>query len=162
MGVENNMQTILSNPVYAWLAFGALLIVFEAFTAPGLGIFLGGLGAIGTGLLVEGGVIGIDNIPLQAAAFFGLTAFWAVALWKPLMKFRAGKNKNTSSYSDVVGGTATVAEDGLTRGKTGQVKWSGTLMNAELDESSAVSELPAGALVTIKSVSGNVFKVVPK
>lgn len=156
------MQTLLSNPVYAWLTFGALLIVFEAFTAPGLGIFLGGLGAICTGLLVEGGVIAADNIPLQAASFFGLTVIWALALWKPLMKFRAGKNKNASGYSDVVGGVATVAEGGLTRGKTGQVKWSGTLMNAELDDSSVVNELPAGTQVEIKSVSGNIFKVTPK
>lgn len=157
------MQALFSNPVYTWLAFGALLIAFEAFTAPGLGIFLGGLGAIFTGILIKANIIGTDDIALQFACFFALTAFWAVTLWKPLMKFRSGgKNKKSSGYNDIVGGTAIVNEGGLKRGGTGQVKWSGTLMSAEIDDAATVSELPAGAQVTITSVSGNVFKVIPK
>lgn len=160
---ENDMQTLFSNPVYTWLAFGALLIAFEAFTAPGLGIFLGGLGAICAGILIKAGVVGTDDIAMQFACFFAFTAFWAVVLWKPLMKFRSGgKNKTTEGYSDIIGSSAVVGDAGLKRGEPGQVKWSGTLMSAELDDSAAVKELPAGAQVTIKSVSGNVFKVIPK
>lgn len=157
------MDTLLGNPVYIWLAFGAALIAFEALTTPGLGIFLGGLGAICTAVLVQTGVIAIDALALQWACFFGLTIVWAIILWRPLMKFRiSGKQGKSPGFSNMVGDTVIVGERGLKRGETGQVTWSGTVMNAELDETAPVNALSAGAKVEIKSVSGNILKVTPK
>lgn len=155
------MGVILSNPVYIWLAAGALLIAFEALTAPGLGIFLGGLGAITTGIFIEAGYIAPDEATMQFASFFGFTTLWAIILWRPLIKFRSSKG-SASSYSDTVGGIAIVGGEGLKRGETGQVIWSGTHMNAVLEDSAPVDSLPAGTSVIIKSVSGNTFTVTPK
>src|SRR5262249_49812474 len=159
---RSNMEILFGNPVYAWLAAGAFLIVFEALTMPGLGIFLGGLGAVCTAILIQAGIVGSDATALQFACFFGLTTVWAIVLWRPLMKFRTGgKNAKADGYNDMVGGIAVVGERGLKRGEVGQVTWSGTVMNAELDSSSSVDTVSAGVQVVIKSVSGNLLKVSP-
>jgi membrane protein implicated in regulation of membrane protease activity len=157
------METLLSHPAELWLGFGAFLIVFEAVTMPGLGLFLAGIGAFCTGLLVKAGITSEGALGAQVAWFFGLTALWTAVLWKPLLKFRMnGRHHDGIELNNMVGGTATVGEHGLARGRTGQVTWSGTLMNAELEASAAVESLPAGALVVIKSVSGTTLTVIPK
>jgi membrane protein implicated in regulation of membrane protease activity len=157
------METLLSHPAEIWLGLGAFLIVFEAITMPGLGLFLGGIGALCTGLLVKAGIASEAALGAQVAWFFGLTTLWTAALWKPLLKFRMkSRRKGGIELNNMVGGTATVGEHGLERGRTGQVTWSGTLMNAELEASAAVESLPAGALVVIKSVSGTTLTVIPK
>ncbi len=156
------METLLNNQAYLWLTFGALLVLFEAVTAPGLGIFLGGLGAICTGIIIESGLVPADATPLQFACFFGFTTIWAIALWRPLLKFRAGKGKGSAGFNIMVGETATVGERGLRRGEMGQVLWSGTVMNAEIDDAAKADFLPAGSHVIIKSVSGNILRVEPK
>ena len=157
------METLLSHPAEFWLGFGAFLIVFEAITMPGLGLFLGGIGALCTGLLVKAGIADEGALSAQVAWFFGLTTFWAAVLWKPLLKFRMRSwHKGGIELNNMVGGTATVGEHGLARGGIGQVTWSGTLMNAELEAQAPVESLPAGALVVIKSVSGTTLTVIPK
>lgn len=157
------MQELMGDPVYVWLVFGAALILFEAFTAPGLGLFLVGLGALCTGIVIESGLLADSATALQFVSFFSFTIAWAVLLWKPLVKFRAkGKGKNAREFNNMVGDSAVVAGNGLKRGETGQVLWSGTVMNAEIDDSVQVDALLAGAQVEIKSVSGNKLKVIPK
>ena len=157
------METLLGHPAEFWLGLGAFLIVFEAITMPGLGVFLAGIGALCTGLLVKAGIVDEGALGAQAAWFFGLTTFWAAVLWKPLLKFRMkSRNKDGIELNNMVGGTATVGEHGLARGRIGQVTWSGTLMNAELEALAPVESLPAGALVVIKSVSGTTLTVIPK
>jgi membrane protein implicated in regulation of membrane protease activity len=157
------METLLSNPTGFWLGLGAFLIVLEAITMPGLGLFLAGIAALCTGLLVKAGIVDEGALGAQVAWFFGLTTFWAAVLWKPLLKFRMKRgHKDGIELNNMVGGTATVGEHGLRRGRIGQVTWSGTLMNAELEASVPVESLPAGALVVIKSVSGTTLTVIPK
>ncbi|MGH6836499.1 MAG: NfeD family protein [Methylocella sp.] len=157
------METLLSHSAYFWLGLGAFLIVFEAITTPGLGLFLAGIGALCTCLLVKAGIADERALGAQVAWFFGLTTFWTAVLWKPLLKFRmSSKHKDGIELNNMVGGTATVGKDGLERGQIGQVTWSGTLMNAELEASALVESLPAGALVVIKSVSGTTLTVIPK
>ncbi len=157
------MDALSSHVSYIWLIAGAILIIFEAATVPGLGIFLGGLGAICTGILIEAGYIDASSSGAQFACFLALTAFWALVLWKPMLKFRGGiKGKHHAELDNVVGGSAIVDERGLKRGETGQVLWSGTVMKAELDDSTNIDSLSAGSHVTIKSISGTTFKVIPK
>lgn len=157
------VETLLSNPGYLWLTFGALLIVLEVATVPGLGLFLGGLGALCTGILIAAGWIDMAATALQFTAFFAFTIAWTLALWKPLMKFRTSSKSGTTKFNNMVGDTAVVhGERGLRRGETGQVSWSGTLMNAQLDKHAQVDALEAGAQVEIKAVSGNTLTVIPK
>jgi membrane protein implicated in regulation of membrane protease activity len=157
------VEALLSHSAYLWLALGAALIAVEAATVPGLGLFLGGLGALCTGIMVESGGVTDENAALQFACFFGFTTLWTALLWKPLMKFRQGSaQEKDREIGNVVGENAIVGEAGLKRGDTGQVRWSGTLVSAELDASADVEFLPAGSHVTITSGSGTTFTVKPK
>ena len=65
------METLLSNPTYFWLGLGAFLFVFEELTMPGLGLFLAGIGALCTSLLVKAGTIDEGALGAQVAWFFG-------------------------------------------------------------------------------------------
>ena len=154
---------VFSDPANLWLAAGAALIAFEAFTAPGLGLFLAGFGAFCAALLTKAGVVDPANIPAQFAWFFGTTALWTVVLWKPLRKFRTGRRHGGDAIqnNNLVGNTAVVARGGITPGGTGQVHWSGTLMQAELD-ASAPRALSEGEKVHIHAVTGNTLKVTPQ
>ena len=65
------METLLSNPTGFWLGLGAFLIVLEAITMPGLGLFLAGIAALCTGLLVKAGIVDEGALGAQVAWFFG-------------------------------------------------------------------------------------------
>ena len=158
------MEEFFSNPVNVWLAAGALIIAVEAFTAPGLGFFLGGLGALCTALVIKSGLVGETSIGAQFAWFFGITVGWAAALWKPLQKYRMHRKSRGSQEvktNNLIGEIVTVAQGGLRRGEVGQVIWSGTVMNAEL-ESPHAQDLPQGAKAQVHSISGNILRVTPK
>ncbi len=157
------METVFANPVTCWLAAGALLIAVEAFTMPGLGLFLGGIGALFTAICIEAGWILPESTLAQFACCFGITAGVTAALWRPLKKFRMrGKHKQSIELNNMVGQTAIVASGGLRGDMPGQVSWSGTLMNAQLVHGDAASLLPEGTPVIIRSVSGTTVHVVPK
>lgn len=157
------MEEILREPVNAWLAAGAFIIAFEAFTVPGLGLFLGGLGALCTALLIKAGVVKETSTAAQFAWCFGVTVGWALLLWKPLQKYRLKRRaRNTEvKTNNLIGEIVIVGEGGLKQGEVGQVIWSGTVMNAEL-ESSHAHDLPQGAKAQVHSVSGNILKVTPR
>lgn len=152
-------MSILDNPVYIWLIVGFLLIVIEVLITPGVGLFLAGMGSICTSFVILERIISPDDYLTQFACFFGFTIVWTAALWKVVKKWRTGKGTH---YSNIIGSVATVGQAGLKHGIRGQVVWSGTLMNAELDKNSPVDSLPAGALVEIREVSGNILRVIPK
>lgn len=154
------------NAVTMWLLIGAGFIVAEVLTAPGLGIFLFGLGSMCTALVVQLGIVAEESITAQCAWAFALTVMWGIALWKPLKNFRsAGKNKispeDRKDHSDIVGTMATVGRNGLKKGINGQAMWSGTLMTARLDEHSAEDFVEEGTQVRVHSVDGTTLIVQP-
>ncbi len=158
-----NMEILLNNPVYMWLAFGAALILIEVFTVPGLGLFLGGIGAITTGILITVKLIDANNIIEQISCFFGVTTITTIILWRTIKKFRIRQaHKNPIQLNNMVGATAIIGKDGLKKDQLGQAHWSGTIMNAILDAQSKVDFLPADSQVTIKSVTGTTLIVIEK
>ncbi|MFZ4125790.1 MAG: NfeD family protein [Rickettsiales bacterium] len=142
-------------PSIYWLIAGAAFLALEAFGLPGIGLLFVGLGALGTAITIEIGIVGAEDYVMQCAAFFITSAAFAIVLWKRLKAWRIGKEP---SYSNIVGDTAIVGKDGLTRGKEGIVHWSGTQMRASLapEAADAISE---GAHVTITAVKGNIVSV---
>lgn len=140
-----------------WLIAGALMLALEAFGLPGIGFLFAGLGAILVGVTIESGLVGIENYVAQCAVFFVFTSIFAVLLWKKIKGWRL--NPKADEYQNMIGDTAIIALSGLQKNARGQVRWSGTLMAAELDASEPAQGLAEGAVVKIVAVKGNVLYV---
>ncbi len=143
----------LQNINHLWLIAGAVLVIFEFFIAPGVGFLFAGLGAITVGALLQAGLI--NEQIWQWIIFLAATLVWLLVLYKPLARFKMSKDHKP--FSDMVGRKA-ILVNSLLPGETGQVKWSGTLMNARLDPSVKES-IAGGAEVVITHVEGNVVLV---
>ncbi len=130
-----------------WLMAGAVLIGLEIMVLPGIGALFSGLGALTVGAALIAGVI--ETQIAQFTVFFLATGLWTVILWKPLKAFIKGKG---TGFDDMVGSTAVVYGNPLEKGKKGQVRWSGTIMNCQLD-SEETETLDVGSDVTIAKVS---------
>jgi len=146
---------------YLWLIAGMVLVALEVLTAPGIGLVFGGLAAIIVGVVIETGAIDQANHAAQFACWFALTCLTGFLLWKPMKNWRM-KSRHSGDYNNMAGGTATVCDGDLVRGKTGKAKWSGTVMNAEIDSSSSVDKIENGQLAEIVSVEGITLKLRPK
>ncbi len=144
-----------------WLIAGAALMALEAFGIPGIGLFFAGLAAIIVGGLVTAEVMGAESYLIQLSLWFGMTVVMAVALWRPMKRWRLNPNSK-DTFSNMVGDTATVQSAPLVKGTPGKVKWSGTTMGAELDPESITTEIPVGSLVEVVEVRGNTLIVRPK
>ncbi len=142
-----------------WLILGTLAVLAEVLAvAPGIGLLFSGLGALCVGLLLYSLPTTDFSLLGQVTWFLGFTVLWAVALWKPLKRWRMPSARG-QTYSNMLGERATVAGDGLRKGETGQVAWSGTIMNAMLAPEVTVTLLPAGATVEIVAVRGTMLIV---
>jgi membrane protein implicated in regulation of membrane protease activity len=147
----------LFTPSVLWLIAGAILLALEAFGLPGIGFLFAGLSAILVGIAVEAGLIGVQEQIIQFAVFFIFASLFAAILWKKLKSWRLRPSQNI--YQNMVGDKAVIVQAGLQKGAQGTVRWSGTLMQAEIDVSETAQALPKDTLVEIISVNGNVLKV---
>ncbi len=151
------METLNFSHGSAWLMIGALLIFLEIAFIQGIGLLFAGLGAICVGAVLTAGMT--KDVTEQFIMFFVFTAIWTGLLWKPLKNFIKGKN---SGYSDMVGSTAIIYGEDLARGKTGSVKWSGTIMNCKLDNNYSSEDIIAlDTEVIITEVSQGILIVRP-
>ncbi len=142
-----------------WLVAGVVFFIAE-MAIPGIGLLFAGCGALTVGMLLNFSLIAVDDNLQQMLAFVIATILWTLVLWKPMQKFRQGKNK--VPYNNIVGETAIVGEKGLHKVNGGDVVWSGAIMKAKLDERTTVEQLEAGRHVIIKEISGNTLIVTPK
>ncbi|MDX1975046.1 MAG: NfeD family protein [Rickettsiales bacterium] len=147
------------NAEFVWLILGVVFIVLEIVGIPGAGFFFAGLGALVAGAFIHIGWVLADNIFGQIIIFGLATAGFAALLWHPLKKLHIGKG--VGGYNNIIGDTAYVGSEGLTKGKDGEVTWSGTIMKAKLAADSVSEQLEAGAPVTIIAVQGNTVTVKP-
>ena len=92
------------NQASFWFALGALALVIE-LAVLGMStiiLFLIGLGALVTGLLVYLGIV--PSGWLAGFAVMGITSFvLGVALWKPLKKYQAAEPPRSGQSSDFIG-----------------------------------------------------------
>lgn len=142
------------SPHAIWFIAGAAMIAIEIFFVPGTGTIFAGLGAITVGAILIAGWI--EEVNAQFILFFLSTAIWAALLWKPLKKLM---NSGDSGYSNMVGNTAVVYGEPLEKGKRGQVKWSGTIMNCEISPQESTDKISPGTDVTITEVSKGILIV---
>ncbi len=143
-----------------WLLAGAIFMALEAFGVPGIGFLFAGLSAIAVGGLMLAGIVEQDAQQLQFTLWFVFTACFALALWKPLKRWRGGDGE-PGNYSNMVGDLATITDMPLRKGHPGKARWSGTTMNAELEAQAPAVEIPVGAMAEIVEVRGTVLILKP-
>lgn len=147
-------------PTYGWLLLGVVLVAVEAFAIPGIGFFFfAGFGALSLSLLLAGGIVGEEAWIAQLAWFCACSAGWALLLWKPLKRWKTSKHSG-EAYHNIIGHKALIV-GALEKGKTGTVRWSGTLMQARLAAESEASMLQEGTEVIITAVEGTTLTVKP-
>ena len=145
---------------YYWLVASMVFLALEAFGISGVGFLFAGLAAVCVGILIELDVISRFDMVEQFATFFGATTVCALLLWKPLKRWYS--NKEGRAYSNIVGTMAKVTSpEGLRKGSLGEVKWSGTTMQAELTMESPKMHIAEGEMVVVVSVKGSKLVVAP-
>lgn len=151
------MDFIYQNPEIIWLFFGTLLVIMEALTIPGVGFLFSGFGAITVGILIALGIISKNNFDWQLAVFLCSSVVWAFILWKPIKNYvNKSNSKIKLDNNNIVGQEVEVVKD-LIKNKVGQVKWSGTIMKAKIDEESKIDKINKGKVALVKDVNGNIL-----
>ena len=131
------------------------------FITGGIGLVFGGLAALTTAFLLYLNILDSNATLLQMAIALGLTTLFGAILWKPLKKWRLNPELE-NRITNLIGDSVTVTEGALEKGKTGKVKWSGTIMNAELDANAEIDRLEDGAPAIITAKDGTTVTVAPK
>ena len=152
VAVNHLIYNLFSYPIELWLFVGICCIAIECLQLPNIGFLFLGLGALSTGILINF----FSGLALYQLIIFGLASlFWFLILWLPLKHYVYRKNK-PSTYSNMIGNEVYVVSAPIISGTIGQVKWSGTIMNAtlEIDEKNPVE---VGEKLYIKEMRGNVL-----
>ena len=139
------------SPSEIWLIVGLIFLIVEFTKLPGIGFLFLGLGALINSVLVYN----YSVFEEYQYTSFGLVSFLSfIVLWRPLKKYMYNKNSRGSHFN-IVGSEVEVYANPLLPDKLGQVKWSGTIMNAKLINGSFQAEI--GEVLVICEVQGNVL-----
>ena len=134
-----------------WLVAGVAMLVSEFLLISGVGFIFAGLGALLVGAIMSFG--GLDSLTWQWVVFLASTIILAILLWKPMKNL--GMNQKGQGFNDIVGQKAVLTAD-LSPSKSGKAKWSGTVMNAKLDDG-VIGHFKEGHELEIVRVEGNVL-----
>lgn len=142
--------TFLKEPAMIWFLIGLVLIVAE-FAVPGLIIIFFGLGAWASALAV---------LAVDLSLFLQIVIFLVVSITTLLLlrkRFVAAAENTPDLTDEFVGKRAEVIQK-FTRGKMGQVKFKGTLWQAE---TASEQVLEPGDMVMIVGYESIILKVEP-
>lgn len=134
-----------------WLLIGVIFLLIELAAISGIGFLFLSIGAFIVSLASFNNQL---TLTTQLIYFFVVSAISFIALIKPFKKLLL--SQQTEKYSDLIGKEAVIHENDLTSNELGMVKWSGCIMNAKLIEGDD-SKLPAGTIVKITAVEGNIL-----
>jgi membrane protein implicated in regulation of membrane protease activity len=141
-------------PSEIWMILGFFLIFIELIKLPGLGFLFLGLGSLTVSIVLASERFDLSHYS-QIAIFLIASCVWFALLWKPLKRFSSRMNSK-HTYHDMIGDEVVVVKDKIIPGLIGQVKWSGTIMNATLN-STETRTANIGEVLVIKEVMGNVL-----
>ena len=134
-----------------WMILGFTLIIIEFFIT-GIGLLFLGIGSLVNAILIYNS----PHILHYQYTSFGLISLLCFTfLWKPLKKY-ANRNALTKTDFNLAGSIVTVTNNDIFPGKIGEVKWSGTIMNARL----AIEEnniALVGEKLHVDKIQGNVL-----
>ena len=140
-------------PIEIWLGIGIIFILLEFTAVPGIGFLFVGFGAILSSIIYYYYPL-LQQYQITTLGFSTLTCF--LILWWPLKTFISTKNQDKGKeYSDIIGRQVEVALKDIAPKSTGQVYWSGTIMNAQLAKDEEIA--PVGSKLYIIGISGNIL-----
>jgi membrane protein implicated in regulation of membrane protease activity len=146
------------NPEF-WFLLGLVLIILEVVMGFTIVLFFTSLAAFTVGFISYEKFVVFESVYWQFAAFFALTVFWAILLWKPLKRLK-DRNAKNGEVKNFVGQAVEVIDADLTKNKTGNVKWSGTIVHAILHPEFREETLPVGTIAKIVDVRDKIFVVI--
>ncbi|MCC8369283.1 MAG: NfeD family protein [Rickettsia endosymbiont of Oxypoda opaca] len=137
-----------------WLIIGVICFIIEFGAAPNIGFLFFGFGALSNAIITY-------NYPIllkeQLTIFGLLSLLWFIMLWRPIKKYiYKNSNLKQSNYSDMINKEVEVYSPTISSSKIGQVKWSGVIMNALLEQNEP-EEVKAGNRIFIVGVQGNIL-----
>ena len=141
-------------PAEIWMIIGFLLIFIELIKLPGFGFIFLGLGGLTLSIVMASEKFNL-GLYEQLVAFAVFTTIWCALLWKPIKKFTL-KLHSDKAYKDMIDEEVVVIGDKITPGLMGQVKWSGTIMNATLT-AHETRTANVGEILVIKEIMGNIL-----
>lgn len=134
-----------------WSLIGFAAIMVELLFISGFGMLFIGLGAFS----VAGVNIFYPEMQHLQYLYFALfSCLWCAILWYPLKNFYY-KSSPSSGVQNLIGDRVELISD-LKPGSVGQVKWSGTIMNAELAKDMK-NTIKAGEFLEVEGVRGSVL-----
>ncbi len=133
-----------------WALIGFIAIMLEMLFISGFGMLFIGLGAL---TVAAANIFYPEMQHLQYMFFALFSCLWFAILWYPLKNFY--HKSPLSEVKNFIGDRVEVISD-LKQGSLGQVKWSGTIMNAELVPTIKRIVKP-GEVLEVKSVRGSVL-----
>lgn len=141
-----------------WLILGIIFILIEFIKLPGIGFLFISLGAFCNAIVTY-------NFPEitfnYQFAYFGIfSLIWWALLWWPLKMYIYKKNTYKGNSFNLIGSKVKVVESSLANGMVGRVEWSGTIMNAVLDNQDEKAEI--NEELYVKEVRGNILICVKK
>ena len=136
-----------------WLTIlGVISIILEMGFISGIGFLFIGLGALSVAGLIEFKLIKEDNLLNILLALISLSSLYFLIFWK---FFKNAQMQDRKNYGEIIGKEAIVIYSNIKGHTIGKVKWSGTIMNAQLiDTNDYIKE---GETVKIVKVKGNIL-----
>lgn len=135
-----------------WLILAFACVLIELLLTPGFGMLF-----VACGALTVSGLIyiipALEDYQYQVFCLFAF--FWVAILWKPIKHYLLNRKTGHRAASDLAGQDVEVINAPLAYGEVGQVRWSGTIMNARLDHD--LLDAKVGTILKIKEVEGNVL-----
>ncbi len=111
-----------------------------------------GLGALSVAGLIEFNLIKEDNLLNILLALISLSSLYFLIFWK---FFKNAQMQDTKNYGEIIGKEAIVIYSDIKGHTIGKVKWSGTIMNAQLIDTNYY--IKEGETVKIVKVKGNIL-----
>lgn len=145
-----------------WIVCGfAILIIEVMFLGMATGVLLfAGLGALGTGLMMQLGLL--SETWIAGLSSFGISSgVITLVLWKPLKRLQGGKTPDKDRSSDLIGLEFVLSQD-IDLQKPGKTHYSGVDWRVEISPESDAQYIVAGQQVTVISVDVGVFRVKQK
>jgi membrane protein implicated in regulation of membrane protease activity len=136
-----------------WLTIlGVTSIILEMGFISGIGFLFIGLGALSVAGLIEFNLIKEDNLLNILLALISLSSLYFLIFWK---FFKNAQMQDTKNYGEIIGKEAIVIYSDIKGHTIGKVKWSGTIMNAQLIDTNYY--IKEGETVKIVKVKGNIL-----